>query len=96
MIAFLARHKFLFDQGANLTSQLAGVANTSLIIVAASDKLTRATGLRTWVLVCGAASAYVTLTYLVGRAMDRHGFLRRYVDEINDRNEIMTRIGRSG
>lgn len=92
MTRFLARHKFLFDQGANLTSQIAGVLNTSLIIVAASDKLTRATGLRTWALVLCAASAYVLGTYIVGRIMDRYGFLRRYVDEINERNEVMRRL----
>ena len=87
---WIVRQKYLFDQGMSMVSQFVGLFNTSLLIIATSDKLKAATGIpQTWMLVLPAIIMYILGTWFLGCMLDRHKILDRYADEAYKRTHFL-------
>jgi hypothetical protein len=89
-VKFLARHKWLFDQGMLVSSQLVGIVQTSLLIALNGDRLRKLTGIgSTLALIVLAGLAYVFGTWALGFVLDLLDFPRRYADVCNSRNRVL-------
>ena len=97
VIKFIVGKKFLFDMGTQITSQLMGIFNTSLMIYVASDKIRASlhVAVPSWVMIVVAGAVYVIGTFIIGTVMDRSGALTAIQDEYNKRNEALLDIHKS-
>ena len=88
-----ARHKFLFDMGTTMTSQLVGIFNTCLLLIAVGDKVRAKLGVsHTGWLILGAVATYLIGTWCVGYAMDRSNYILHLTHEHNRRNPVMKKL----
>jgi hypothetical protein len=88
LAGIIAKLKFRFDLG----SSFLAVINLAFIVLAASDKITYATGLPARVIVPLAVPIAVMAVLLVGRLLDKIGFVQAYTREANQRNEMLTDV----
>lgn len=90
MIKFLARQKFRFDLGQSAFSAMTFV----FAVIAASDKITSLIHWPAKVIIPAAVASSMLLIWALGYVMDRAKFYNRYLDEVNQRNEIIIDIHR--
>ena len=87
---FLVKIKFWFDWGCTFMS----VITLTLLIVAASDKLSGWIGISSRMFIGCAVIGGLSGLVLLGFIMDITGFIRHYQTEQNRRNEMLTEISK--
>lgn len=89
--SFFAKQKYRFDLGYTFLV----IVNLVLLVTAASDKLTRVTGARTWALVVLVPAFGVGGMWCFGWILDKIRYAERYNEEIFRRNPPFEKIQKS-
>lgn len=90
LFAFLANQFYLFQGGVTIVSTPVGIINSSLLIIAASEKLKFYTGIaRTRTMILIAAVSYFVVCLVVGNLLDRFGFWRHLQKAWSDRTDAL-------
>ena len=88
MIRAIARAKFLFDIGFAFTSQVIGIINMCLLLIAFSDKISAQVGVGAAVLAPLAVGSFFGSTLAIGWWSARFGFQRELTGAYNEHNEL--------
>lgn len=91
LLMFLAKQKFRFDAGQGAMA----ILNFAFITLAASDKIASYIHIPARILIPILVPFSIFLVWFIGFILDKAQFNHAYMDEYNDRNDMLKRVSKS-